>query len=216
MEKAESSPPRRTQETDQENQASEVTASMRPPVNCPGPVGLTRRNMLQIGAIGALNLALPQVLAAGERPARDGSSPRADSCILVFLNGGPSHLDMWDLKPDLPKELRSEFKPIATSVTGVRVCEHLPRLARLMSHCALVRSVHHDQVAHAPAVYTALTGVRSNVRAGILGAKPTDHPAIGSVIGRFRPPPSQVMPYVLMPYLTAEGASGPPPPGFLG
>src|SRR5437763_7410121 len=123
---------------------------------------------------------------------------------------------MWDMKPDLPNELRSAFQPIATSVPGVQVCEHLPRLARLMSHCALVRSVHHDQVAHAPAVYTALTGVRSNVRAGILGAKSTDHPAIGSVVGRFRPPTSQVMPYVLMPHLTAEGAGGPPQPGFLG
>jgi hypothetical protein len=172
--------------------------------------------MLQIGSIGALNLALPQVLAAAERPARKGGSAKVDSCILVFLNGGPSHLDMWDMKPDLPKEMRSEFKPIATSVPGIQVCEHLPRLARLMSHCALVRSVHHDQVAHAPAVYTALTGVKSTQRSGILGAKPTDHPAIGSVIGRFRPPRSGVMPYVLMPYLTAEGAGGPPQPGFLG
>jgi hypothetical protein len=172
--------------------------------------------MLQIGAIGALNLALPQVLAAGARPSRNGRDARADSCILVFLNGGPSHLDMWDMKPDLPKELRSEFQPIATSVPGIQLCEHLPRLARLMSQCTLVRSVHHDQVAHAPAVYTALTGARSNLRAGILGAKPTDHPAIGSVIGRYRPPASQVMPYVLMPYLTAEGAGGPPQPGFLG
>jgi hypothetical protein len=85
-----------------------------------------------------------------------------------------------------------------------------------MSHCTLVRSVHHDQVAHAPAVYTALTGVKSNIRAGIMGAKPTDHPAIGSVLGRHRPPTSQVMPYLLMPYLTAEGAGGPPQPGFLG
>lgn len=172
--------------------------------------------MLQVGAIGALNLALPPVLAAGGRPARPGRAPRADSCILVFLNGGPSHLDMWDMKPGLPKELRSEFQPVATSVPGIRVCEHLPRLARLTSHCALVRSVHHDQVAHAPAVYTALTGVRSDVRAGLLGAKATDHPAIGSVVGRFRPPASQVPPYVLMPYLTAEGAGGPPQPGFLG
>src|SRR5436305_15087316 len=140
---------------------------MRPPVNCPGPVGLTRRNMLQIGRIGALGLTLPPVLAARERLAAKGSAPKADSCILVFLNGGPSHLDMWDMKPGLPKEMRSEFQPIATSVPGLQVCEHLPRLARLMSHCALVRSVHHDQVAHAPAVYTALTAVKSDLRPGI-------------------------------------------------
>lgn len=179
-------------------------------------MGLTRRNMLQIGAIGALNLTLPRVLAAGERHSQSGVVPAADSCILVFLNGGPSHLDMWDMKPDLPKEMRSEFQPIATSVRGVQVCEYLPRLSRLMDHCTLVRSVHHNEVAHAPAVYTALTGIPSGVRAGILGAKPTDHPAIGSVLGRYRPPASQVMPYVLMPYLTAEGAGGPPQPGFLG
>lgn len=188
----------------------------RPPTNCPGPVGLTRRNMLQIGAISALNLTLPRVLAAGTRRPPGGAAPAADSCILVFLNGGPSHLDTWDMKPELPKEMRSEFQPIATAVPGLRVCEHLPRLARVMPHCALVRSVHHDQVAHAPAVYTALTGIPSNVRAGIVGAKPTDHPAIGSVAGRFRPPKARVMPYVLMPYLTAEGAGGPPQPGFLG
>src|SRR5262245_60206310 len=101
---------------------------MRPPVHCQGPVGITRRNMLQIGAIGALNLALPGVLAAGERLSRNGRVARADSCILVFLNGGPSHLDMWDMKPDLPKEYRSEFQPIATAVPGIQLCEHLPRL----------------------------------------------------------------------------------------
>ncbi len=189
---------------------------MKSAEKCKGPVGLTRRNMLQIGAIGALNLALPQVLRAGERLAQRGLTPKADSCILVFLNGGPSHLDMWDMKPDLPQEMRSEFQPISTSVPGIQVCEYLPKLSRLMSQCALVRSVHHDQVAHAPAVYTALTGVRSNVRAGIVGAKATDHPAIGSVVGHIRPPHSQVTPYVLLPHLTAEGAGGPPQPGFLG
>src|SRR5262245_11522156 len=119
---------------------------MRPHANCPGPVGLTRRNMLQIGAISALNLTLPGVLAAGER-SRDGTvRAPASSCILVFLNGGPSHLDMWDMKPELPKEMRSEFQPVATSVSGIRVCEHLPRLARLMDRCTLVRSVHHKEV----------------------------------------------------------------------
>jgi hypothetical protein len=189
---------------------------MNPPVPCPGPAGLTRRNMLQIGAVGALNLALPRLLEAGERLARQGQSAPADSCILVFLNGGPSHLDMWDMKPELPQEMRSEFKPVATTVPGVQVCEHLPQLAKLMSRCALVRSVHHKEVAHAPAVYTALTGIPSNVRSGILGAKPTDHPAVGSVVGALRPPKSQVMPYVLMPYVTQEGAGGPPQPGFFG
>ena len=117
--------------------------------------------MLQIGAIGALNLtAAPACWRPASGCRKSALSPAADSCILVFLNGGPSHLDMWDMKPDLPQEMRSEFKPIATTVPGVQVCEHLPRLRALMSKCTLVRSVHHDQVAHAPAVYTALTGIR--------------------------------------------------------
>lgn len=184
-----------------------ITAS-----KCPGPAGLTRRNMLQIGTIGALNLTLPHLLSANEL----SRTPSADACILVFLNGGPSHLDTWDMKPDLPQEMRSEFRPIATAVPGLQICEHLPRFSRQIDRCTLIRSVHHDQVAHAPAVYTALTGVKSSVRAGILGAKPTDHPAIGSVVGRFRPPTAQVMPYVMMPFLTQEGAGGPPQPGFLG
>ena len=189
---------------------------MTPSPDCRGPVGLTRRNMLQIGTIGALKLGLPQVLAAQENQPVNGLRARADSCILVFLNGGPSHLDTWDMKPDLPQEMRSEFQPIASTLPGVPVCEHLPRFSRAISKCTLVRSVHHTEVAHAPAVYTALTGIRSNVRAGILGAKATDQPAIGSVVGALRPPTTHVTPYVLLPHLTAEGAGGPPQPGFLG
>ena len=147
------------------------------------------------------------MLAASERQALRGEAPKADSCILVFLNGGPSHLDMWDMKPDLPKEMRSEFKPIAT-VGARRPGLRAPAaaVAADVDHCTLVRSVHHDQVAHAPAVYTALTGIRSNVRAGILGAKPTDHPAIGSVVGRFRPPASNVA--ALRPAAVPDGGGG--------
>jgi len=130
--------------------------------------------MLQVGTIAALNLSLPRVLAASERASPGANAATADSCILVFLNGGPSHLDMWDMKPDLPQEMRSEFKPIATTVPGVQVCEHLPRLSRQLSKCTLVRSVNHDQVAHAPAVYTALTAVRRNPASWAVGwAAPT-------------------------------------------
>ncbi len=190
---------------------------MNPPVTCQGPSGITRRNMLQIGAIGALNLGLPQVLAAGQRQAGKKAASKADSCILVFLSGGPSHLDMWDMKPDEPKETRSDFKPIPTSVPGVQLCEHLPKLARLMSHCTLVRSLTHDHLAHAPAVLLALTGQKSpNKGIGVSGAKPTDHPAIGSVLGYRGSPHASSVPYVLMPYHTAEGAGGPPQPGFRG
>ncbi|HTU21649.1 MAG TPA: DUF1501 domain-containing protein [Gemmataceae bacterium] len=182
---------------------------MRAATPCPGS-RLSRREILQVGGAGLLGLGLPRLLRAGERRAT-----RADSCILIFLNGGPSHLDMWDMKPDAPKEVRGEFQPIATSLPGVQFSEHLPKLARHMHRCTLVRSVHHSvNNAHAAAVYTGLTGHDRGEIGG--GAKPTDHPALGSVMGLCRPPSKPVVPYVSMPYITQEGAGGPPQPGFFG
>ena len=109
---------------------------------CAGPL-LSRRQLLQVGGAGWLGLNLPGVLRADEQRKLAGASARADACIVIFLNGGPSHLDMWDMKPDAPPEIRGPFKPIASSVSGVSVSEHLPGLAKLMHRCTLVRSMHH-------------------------------------------------------------------------
>jgi len=164
--------------------------------------------MVQIGFSSALGLTLPAVLRAV--PVR-----QADSCIVIFLNGGPSHLDMWDMKPDAPAEVRGEFKPIASSAPGVMVSEHLPKLSKQMHHCTLVRSVHHSvNNAHAAAVYCALTGHDRGEKGG--GAAPTDYPAIGSVLGLKRPPATAMVPFAVLPYITKEGAGGPPQPGFFG
>jgi hypothetical protein len=190
---------------------------MKQPSPCTGPVRISRRQLLQVGAVGALGLTLPRLLQARARPEARGLAPKADSCILVFLNGGPSHLDMWDMKPEAPKEIRGEFKPIATSVPGVQFSEHLPRLARHMHRCSLVRSVHHSvNNAHAAAVYVGLTGHDRGDANVAIGAGPNDYPAIGSVFGLCRPPKTPVVPFVSMPYITAEGAGGPPQPGFFG
>jgi hypothetical protein len=171
--------------------------------------------MLQLGAASALGLSLPGLLQAEARRTASSLSARADACILLFLNGGPSHLDMWDMKPEAPREVRGEFKPIASSVPGVQFSEHLPRLAGEMHRCTLVRSVHHSvNNAHAAAVYCGLTGHDRGEKGG--GAKPTDNPAIGSVAGMLRPPHTPVVPYVSLPYITQEGAGGPPQPGFFG
>jgi hypothetical protein len=171
--------------------------------------------MLQVGAIGMLGLTLPDLLRADSQLARNSRAAAADSCILIFLNGGPSHLDMWDMKPGAPAEVRGLFKPVATSVPGIQLSEHLPRLTRHMSHCTLVRSLHHSvNNAHAAAVYAALTGHDRGEKGG--GTKPTDNPAIGSVVGLCRPPRMPVVPYVSMPYITQEGRGGPPQPGFFG
>ena len=167
--------------------------------------------MLQIGAAG-----LPCLLHSQSSPAASGDSliARADHCIVLFLNGGPSHLDMWDMKPESPLEIRGEFEPIASSLPGVPVCEHLPRLAQQMHRTTLIRSMHHSvNNAHAAAVYAALTGHDRGEQGG--GAKPSDHPSPGSVMAKLRPASNRTLPYVSLPYKTKEGAGGPLQPGFL-
>ncbi len=175
---------------------------------------LTRREMVQVGGIGLFGLNLPGLLRADA--VRPGvAQPRADSCILVFLNGGPSHLDMWDMKPDAPSGIRSDFKPIDTTLPGVQLCEHLPRLAQHVHRTTIIRSAHHSvNNSHAAAVYCGLTGHDRGELGG--GFKPTDNPSIGSVVGLLRPPKAPIVPYVSLPYITAEGAGGPPQPGFYG
>jgi hypothetical protein len=173
--------------------------------------------VLQVGGIGLLGLSLSRLLRAGSPALPAARAARAEHCILVFLNGGPSHLDMWDMKPEAPAEIRGEFRPIATTVQGVQLSEHLPRLARLMHHCTVVRSVHHSvNNAHAAAVYVGLTGHDRGDANVAIGAGPNDYPAIGSVLGLCRPPLTPVVPYASLPYITAEGAGGPPQPGFFG
>src|SRR5260370_1989168 len=98
------------------------------------PILLSRRQILQAGAIGYLGLSLPQLLRAEQHPALHTKARSADACILIFLNGGPSHLDIWDMKPHSPAEIRGEVRPIPTSVPGVQLTEHLPRFAKLI-HC---------------------------------------------------------------------------------
>lgn len=177
---------------------------------------LCRRGVLRVGTTGLLGLSLPHLLQAEEL--RDQTvAPRADACVLIFLSGGPSQLDMWDLKPDAPAEIRGEFRPIATNVPGVQFSEHLPRLARVMHLCTLVRSMHHSvNLNHGSAVYTALTGHDRGDSKVATGAAPEDHPAIGSVLSRYRPPTVAAPPYVSLPYITQDGLGGPPVPGVFG
>ncbi len=109
--------------------------------------GITRRETLRAGALTALGgIGLPELLAAGE--AGRLSSGKARSVILLYLLGGAATQDMYDLKPDAPQEVRSLFRPIATSASGVQICEHLPRMARWMHKAAIVRSVNHKAGCH--------------------------------------------------------------------
>ncbi len=176
---------------------------------------LTRRRLLQVGGLGLAGLGLPKLLQAQHVRTADDPPPRADACIILYLNGGPSHLDMWDMKPHAPDGIRGEFAPIDSSLPGVQVCEHLPRMALHMHRGTLVRSMHHSvNNSHAAAVYVALTGHDRGEQGG--GTKPSDNPSLGSVMQLLRPPTAAVVPHVTLPYITKEGAGGPPQPGFFG
>jgi hypothetical protein len=147
---------------------------------------ISRRDLLRVGSLGVAGLALPDLLtAAGNQGLRAGA---AKACILFFLEGGPAQQDMWDMKPDAPANVRGPFQPIASTVPGVDVCEHLPLLAQQMHHLALVRSVHHTIVDHNAGAYYMLTG-RSPVSGGNLIVRdlPENFPPYGSVLAKLRP-----------------------------
>jgi hypothetical protein len=140
--------------------------------------GVARRDFLRVGAAGLFGLNLPRLLKLQSRAAGPvrAQGPRARSVITVWLPGGPATIDMWDLKPDAPEGIRGEFKPIATRVSGLRVCEHLPRMAALMDKCSLVRSLAHTIPEHGLATTFMTTGNR-----------PTPvlrYPDLGSVVAR--------------------------------
>jgi len=174
---------------------------------------LARRQLLQVGGLGLMGVCLPRLLAAQENSAALDIKPTADSAVIVFLNGGPSHLDMWDVKTDAPDGIRGEFQAIPTSVPGYFVSEHLPKLARQMHRSVVVRSMHHGvNNAHAAAVYAAMTGHDRGEIGG--GTRPTDYPTPGAVLDKLRPPTVNAVSHVCLPYITKEGAGGPPQPGF--
>jgi hypothetical protein len=163
--------------------------------------GISRREVLRVGGLGFTGLLWSDLLRARAGASSQGRPGKAKACILIFNYGGPSHLDIWDLKPDAPKEIRGEFKPAATSVPGNSITEHLPRLAAL-AHCyTIVRSVNHRDNDHAIGTYLALTGY-SHPKNAILGieppATPQDMPSMGSVLSKLRPADRPVFPYVTL------------------
>jgi hypothetical protein len=183
--------------------------------------GVSRREFLRVGGLAVGGLSLPQLLASegtgGLRPPL--RKARAKSCLLIFMDGGPSHLEMWDLKPDAPVEVRGEFKPIKSSVPGITVGELLPQTSQVMHHFAQVRSVHHDVNDHNAGSFYMLTGKHP-----ANGSKPiqTDSihtfPPFGAVVAKLRPAERAIPSYVLLPeYQWNNGVDiGGQKGGFLG
>src|SRR6478736_6041865 len=110
---------------------------------------MNRRELLQVGYSSLLGIGLPSLLAhRAQAASKAAPTRRARSVVLVFLTGAPSHLDMFDLKPSAPAEVRGEFKPIASRTLGLHICEHLPFLAARSDKFAVVRSMTHDIPGH--------------------------------------------------------------------
>jgi hypothetical protein len=168
---------------------------------------MSRRHLLKIGGLGLLGLHLPGLLRAAEHNGK--LKPRARAVIFLHQWGGPSQYDSFDMKPSAPDTIRGEFKPIATNVPGVSVCEQLPDMARVMNKVTLVRTLHHTMKNHNSAGYYSLTGC----------APPTDDirlrdgndlfPAYGSIVDRLSPARAGVPTFVAYPHSLSDGSVTP-------
>lgn len=175
--------------------------------------GFTRREVMQVGAISSWGgLSLQRMLSAASHK----TAGPAKSVILINLIGGPSHIDMFDMKPEAPSEIRGEFNPINSSVPGLQICEWLPRTALTMQHSALIRTHSHLYNTHSP--YNMLTGYSGPVVVNNV-AKQTDHPCIGSVMQFLGMRSPDTPSFVWMPAFTGHSQSkrrAGPYGGFLG
>jgi hypothetical protein len=170
--------------------------------------GVTRRDFLKIGGLALGGLSLPQLLRA---EAEAGVSQPHKAVIMVFLAGGPPHLDMFDLKPGAPAGIRGEYKPIATNVPGLDICEYMPRLARMMDKFTVIRSLVGAGGDHSAG--QCLTGYRDLVSKAQGG-----RPSLGAIVSRLKGPVHpDVPPFVGLSPRTGEVRWGDPgSPGYLG
>jgi hypothetical protein len=171
--------------------------------------GFSRRDFIKVGSAGLVGLTLPQLLkleseARATQPARQ-QNRRATSVIMVWLAGGPATIDMWDLRPNAPENIRGEFREIDTSADGIRISEHLPQMARVMNRTTVVKSLAHTIPSHGPATVFMTTGNRPTPA--------LNYPAMGSLVTRLMPAATGVPPYVSFTELR-NGSAG--QAGYLG
>jgi Protein of unknown function (DUF1501) len=177
-------------------------------------LGFNRRELLQVGYSGLLGIGLTGLLVDRARAASSSAGPQAverprpKSVILVFLTGGASQLDLFDMKPDAPAEIRGEFRPIATRVPGVPICEHLPRLAARFDRWALIRTLSHGDNSHLPATHHILTGRPMPLRRGsdldnVLSRR--DAPCYAAGLDYLRPRGDGIPNGVTLPHHLIEG-----------
>ncbi len=177
--------------------------------NC---AGVSRRDCLRLGLGGMFGAGFVDLLRASN-PSSGPSSKRggeAKSCILIWMDGGPTHYETFDPKPTAPSELRGEFNPIATNVPGVFFSEHMKRLAGVMDKISIVRSIRHDQGNHGAGNHYMMTGAPPRIPVGC-GAFVSFHPSLGSVVAAEKGAPPGMPPYFSIPSMSRSGG-----PNFLG
>ena len=169
-------------------------------------VRYSRRRLLQIGGMGLLGLNLPGLLKAAEAPINSGRKARAKSVIFLFQYGGPSHIDMFDMKPGAPESIRGPHKPISSSAPGIQVSERLPKTAKIMDRVTLIRSVHHTMKNHNSAAYYALSGHEPPSDDQRLRDSIDLFPAYGSVVDRLAPVGKEMPGFISYPHVMADGS----------
>ena len=164
-----------------------------------------RREFLRAGALPLVGLSLPDFLRGSSSNRRESLTGfgRAKRCIILFMWGGPAHQDTWDLKPDAPSEYRGQFKSIPTAITGYRICEHLPQLARRADKLTIIRSMTHPDVNHVTAPHYLLTG-KTSPKEG--AARADDWPSIGSILAKLGRGAKPLPPFISMMPVVPDGA----------
>jgi hypothetical protein len=169
----------------------------------PVPVydAVTRRELLRIGGLSLLGLSAPQLAELHAlSPAHPPNVRRRNACVFLFLFGGPSHIDLWDMKPAAPAEIRGQFKPAATCVPGIKVCEHLPMLGRHLDKVCLLRSMTHRMNVHGPACSEVFTGREYFGPPTTDQALPEDWPSLSALTMRYGKSPAGLPPSVVLPW----------------
>jgi hypothetical protein len=157
--------------------------------------GTSRRNFLRVGALGIGGLTLADVLRMQASAADTAQPVKKKAVILLYLAGGPSHIDMYDLKPEAPSEIRGEFRPVKTNVPGIDISEHLPHQAKIMDKLALVRSAFHTNAGHGMGSQWMMTGWQPTIE-----VNDNIYPSCGSVVAKMRGPNEPGLPaYVTLP-----------------
>ena len=153
-------------------------------LNC---AGIGRRDFIQLGVGGILGLGMGDLMNLRADAARAAGKPNPENinCILVWLDGGPTHFETFDPKPDAPSDVRGEFKPIPTNVAGVHFCETVPRLARSLDKIAILRSICHKDPNHGGGNHYMMTGAPTPVPVNC-GSSVSFHPSFGSIVSHIR------------------------------